>query len=34
MSKRQFTIEQIATRLREAEVSLSKEATIAVVCRS
>ncbi len=34
MSKKQFTIEQIITKLREAEVSLSKGATIAVVCRS
>jgi putative transposase len=34
MSKKQLTIEQIITKLREAEVSLSKGATIAVVCRS
>ena len=34
MSRKQFTIEQIITKLREAEVSLSKGATLAVVCRS
>ena len=34
MSRKQFTIEQKITKLREAEVSLSKGATIAVVCRS
>ncbi len=34
MSKKQFTIEQIIAKLREAEVSLSQGATIAVVCRS
>ncbi len=34
MSRKQFTIEQIITKLREAEVSLSKGATMAVVCRS
>jgi len=33
MSRKQFTIEQIITKLREAEVSLSKGATMAVVCR-
>ena len=34
MSKKQFTIEQIITKLREAEISLSQGATIGVVCRS
>ena len=34
MSRKQFMIEQIITKLREAEVSLSKGATMAVVCRS
>jgi transposase-like protein len=34
MKRKQFTIEQIITKLREAEVSLSKGATIATVCRS
>jgi transposase-like protein len=34
MSKKQFTIEQIIAKLREAEVSLSKGSTIAVICRS
>ena len=34
MSRKQFSIEQIITKLREAEVSLSKGATIATVCRS
>jgi putative transposase len=34
MSRKQFTIEQIITKLREAEVSLSKGATMAMVCRS
>ena len=34
MSKKQFTIEQIITKLREAEVSLSKGATMAMLCRS
>jgi putative transposase len=34
MSKKQFTIEQIISKLREAEVALSKGTTIAVVCRS
>lgn len=34
MSKKQFTIEQIITRLRKAELSLSKGVTIISVCRS
>ncbi len=34
MSKKQFTIEQIITKLREAGVSLSKGAMTAVPCRS
>ena len=34
MGKKQFTVEQIITKLREAEVSLSKGATTATVCRS
>lgn len=34
MSNKQFSIEQIITKLREAEISLSKGATIAIVCRS
>jgi putative transposase len=34
MGKKQFTMEQIITKLREAEVSLSKGATTATVCRS
>ena len=34
MSRKQFTIEQKITKLREAEVSLSKGATMAMVCRS
>jgi len=34
MGKRQFTVEQIITKLREAEVSLSKGATTGAVCRS
>ena len=34
MSRKQFTIEQIITKLREAEVSLSKGATMAMLCRS
>ena len=34
MSRKQFAIEQSITKLREAEVSLSKGATMAVVCRS
>jgi len=34
MSRKQFSIEQIITKLREAEISLSKGATIATVCRS
>jgi len=34
MSRKQFTIEQIIPKLREAEVSLLKEATMAVACRS
>lgn len=34
MKRKQFTIEQIITKLREAEVSLSKGATISTVCRS
>jgi putative transposase len=34
MSKKQFTIEQIISKLREAEIALSEGMTIAVVCRS
>lgn len=34
MSKKQFTMEQIITKLREAEVSLSKGATVATACKS
>jgi putative transposase len=34
MSKKQFTIEQIISKLREAEISLSKGSTITAVCRS
>jgi hypothetical protein len=34
MGKKQFTIEQIISKLREAEISLSKGSTIAAVCRS
>ena len=34
MSRKQFTIEQIIPKLREAEVSLLKEATMTVACRS
>jgi transposase-like protein len=34
MSKKQFTVEQIITKLREAKVSLSKGMTIALVCSS
>ena len=34
MSKKQFTIEQIISKLREAEIGLSKGTRIAAVCRS
>jgi putative transposase len=34
MGKKQFIVEQIITKLREAEVSLSKRATTSTVCRS
>jgi putative transposase len=34
MSKKQFTVEQIISKLREAEVALSKGTITAVVCRS
>ena len=34
MGKKQFTIEQIISKLREAEIFLSKGSTITAVCRS